>query len=95
MPTSLNLYNFNCGKESNDKGGYTFCEYDTLRFGDQVVWSKDKNINDKIPAYVEVYNQFESGSSEIVSWTTEDDYMAAQYADGTIVKWDYDGNIIE
>ena len=83
---------------------------DELIMSDVVVWSKEANGNDEIPAYVKafydmdyVYNQDEFGDSDAMSISTsidsdnldsDESYICAHYPDKTI-KWNLKGEVIE
>lgn len=89
-----NILIYSCGYESGDNGKRIFDDFDVVKFAGEMVWNKEDNLDDQVPEYVGVYDQFESSSQKIASWTIEEDYMQAEYYDGRIERWDYSGNRI-
>lgn len=76
-------------------------DVDMFIINDKEVWSKEKNGNDKIPGYVNAYEDFldgntdEFGDSDLIDWITDDDYLEICYEyDNHIIRWDYEGNVI-
>lgn len=79
-----------------------YTEFDSVEFGGEIIWDKEENADDVIPDYVYAYEEYQgyhykhNPESEMVGWDTniEDGYLEADYADGRIVKWDLDGNVL-
>lgn len=76
-------------------------DVDVFIFNGQEIWSKEKNGNDKIPDYINAYEDFlkgntdEFGDSDLIDWITDDDYLEIRYEyDNHTIRWDYDGNVI-
>lgn len=85
---------------SADRDG-RYPDVDVFIFNGQEIWSKEKNGNDEIPAYINAYEDFlngntdEFGDSDLITWDTSDDYLEIRYEyDNHIIRWDYDGNVI-
>ena len=70
------------------------CGRDAVTLEGETIWTKENASNDPIPDFVFAYDEYGSFDGEITDWIMGDDYMKAQYSDGTSVKWDFDGNIL-
>ena len=109
--TYVNIRFFRADEVSTHKQGViNRLDCDELIMGGKVVWSKEANGNDKVPAYVKafydmeyVYNKDEFGSSDAMSISTsidsdnldsDENYICADYPDKTI-KWNLKGEVIE
>ena len=83
------------------EGAEKYPDVDVFIFNGQEIWSKEKNGNDKIPDYINAYEDFlngntdEFGDSDLIDWITDDDYLEIRYEyDNHTIRWDYDGNVI-
>lgn len=109
--TYIEIIFFRADEISTEKQGIiSRLDCDELIMDGEVVWSKEINGNDEIPAYVQayydmeyVYNQDEFGSSDAMSISTsidsdkldsDESYIFADYPDKTI-KWNLKGEVIE
>lgn len=90
------IWVFECGYESGDNGTLIFQDFSAVEFGGNIVWEKEKNSNDEIPDYVYAYEDFNNPDSEVQRWSmsSKDGYLEAKYNDGSIVRWDLDGNVL-
>lgn len=75
-------------------------EVTEVKLGDTVIWSEAENGGDPVPAYVYEYDRFD-GDDYILTWDVDYDEndpsrcaMTAEYADGSVVVWDFEGNVI-
>lgn len=85
----------------SEDGAERYPDVDVFIINGKEVWSKEKNGDDKIPDYVNAYEDFlngntdEFGDSDLIDWSTDDDYLEIRYVyDNRIIRWDYDGNVI-
>ncbi len=85
----------------SEDGAERYPDVDVFIINGQEVWSKEKNGDDKIPDYINAYEDFldgntdEFGDSDLIDWSTDDDYLEIHYVyDNRIIRWDYDGNVI-
>lgn len=87
---------YECGYSSSGEGTLVFEDYDAVEFGGNIVWDKTTNGDDTIPAYVQVYEEFNDSTGGVTSWTvsSEDGYLGAGYADGRMVIWSFDGTVL-
>ena len=76
-------------------------EVDEVHLGDQVIWTRDANGDDPVPAYVSAY----ANAEELYYFTFELDgeenftdypapFIAVDYPDGRQMVWDLDGNVL-
>ncbi len=96
MSPMLECWAYDFGYETGD-GGIIYQDFDTIKLGDRVIWSREENADDEIPDYVYAYDEFYFGRGDTIrSWSDsiEDQTLGANYADGRSVTWDFDGNII-
>lgn len=74
-------------------------DWATVKFGDTVIWEQSKNANDAIPAYVYVFDEYEFGNGrhtmQWLGYDQDEKCILATYLDGTLTKWDLDGNVIQ
>lgn len=86
---------YSCGWTSNDVGGRDFTTFETVKFGETVVWTEENSV-DPIPDYVYAHEEMNSCTGKVTAWTTEvnSGYLGATYADGKTVIWDLDGKVI-
>lgn len=84
-----------------EDGAERYPDVDVFIINGKEVWSKEKNGDDKIPGYVNAYEDFldgntdEFGDSDLIDWSTDDDYLEIHYVyDNRIIRWDYDGKVI-
>ena len=109
--THMEISFFRADEISTDKQGViSRLDCDELIMDGEVVWSKELNADDEVPAYVQayydieyVYNQDEFGDSDAMSISTsidsdnlegDESYIFADYPDKTI-KWNLKGEVIE
>lgn len=85
----------------SEEGAGRYPDVDVFIVNGKEIWSKEKNGNDKIPDYINAYEDFldgnndEFGDSDFISWITDKDYLEIHYEyDKHIIRWDYDGNVI-
>ncbi|MCD7741580.1 MAG: zf-HC2 domain-containing protein [Ruminococcus sp.] len=66
-------------------------QFSSITLNGEEIW----NVNDEndTPSYVEAYREFET-SDNVICWSISDNMMSAEYADGSIICWDFDGNVI-
>ena len=82
-------------------GADKYPDVDVFILNGKEVWSKEKNGDDELPAYINAYEDFlngntdEFGDSDLITWDTGDDYLEIRYEyDNHIIRWDYDGNVL-
>jgi len=66
---------------------------DRVYFGEKLLWQKGQETED-VPAYVYAYEEYErSGEMQMIT-SLEEGWIGFIYADGSQIKWDYDGKIL-
>lgn len=90
------IWVFECGYESGDNGALIFQDFSAVEFGGNIVWQKEKNSDDQIPDYVYAYEDFNTPGGAVQYWSisSKDGYLEAGYNDGSIVRWDLDGDVL-
>lgn len=70
-------------------------EMDRAEFRGIPFWTEAENGDDPIPEYVYAYDLYWQGNGGITDWCASEEtgLLTAQYADGTRVSWDLDGNV--
>lgn len=93
----FNIDKIEIGNRENENGEIIYGTFSTVKVGEEVVWTTEKNANDVVPEYVYAYVDYKGQKSEVNGWLTNEDYgwMAALYDDEILVKWDFDGNVLE
>ena len=91
-----NIWIYDCGYESGDNGTLIFRDFYAVEFGGAVVWQRETNATDDIPDYVYAYEDFNEPGGKVMSWSvsSENGYLEANYYDGYIIRWDFDGNVL-
>ena len=86
------IYSFGYSTSDGDELDYT--DFSAVEFAGKIIWSQEANGSDEVPDYVYAFDEF--GRGEVVTWITseEDGYLGARYADGRLVMWDFDGNVL-
>lgn len=85
-------------------------DFDEFSYGGNVIWTKEQNSDDEIPAYVYGYDLFEYGSnndefgdSDAASWScyfdrntikTGDGYFQLSHKTEGTIRWNLDGEVI-
>lgn len=89
MGTNDCVWLYECGSGDEDT-------FNAIEFGGNVVWNKDANGNDEIPAYVYAYEDFNGSADNVSTWfvSSKDGYLGAGYSDGGIIIWNFDGSVL-
>lgn len=91
------IMDYECGYDTGGENGeLVFEDFDALKFGGQIVWTKAENADDEIPDYVHAYRDFTDPQGGVSHWfaSSEEGYFGVVYDDGRTIHWDFDGNVL-
>lgn len=89
-----NAWAYDTGTWDEETQDFKIIEYTTVKFGNIVIWTEEANSAQEVPEYVyALYDQrrhpdYYDGVSYDSGW------IQIQYADGHIIRWDYEGNVL-